>query len=231
MPTCTTKLLVATSLLLLIGITVSIAWIGKIYFFDLPDYEAYVVNTYKTNQRVGRSFPAIPVQTAHGDTVYTDFTGTKGSIVLLFDPFASCQPCLQLVLKTLQHLYGNLEYPNQLPIYAISNAVLSEVSPYWRALNLKYPLGIPIQSEEMDDLFEWTPIIFLIDSNNTIIQCHHPLFEKEQFTTLFFYELVFNYLPALKVNTKGFEDSPLNVLHGVSLLEVIKGHHTFESPF
>ena len=226
-----TKLLVGTSLLLLIGITAAITWVGKVYLFDLPNYQAYVVNMYKDSRLVGHSFPVVSIQTVESDTVYTEFAGTKGGIVLLFDPSA-CQPCLKLALKGLQHIYDNLEDPIQLPIYAISNTALHQVSQYRRVLKLKYDIGIPREIEEIDYFFERTPIIFLIDSHNTIIQCHHPIYNKDQFTILFFRELIFNHLPALRVNIEGFAESPLNNLVGLSLSEVIEGHHyAFDDPF
>ncbi len=229
-----TKLLAATNLLLLLGLAATIAWIGKIYLFDLPNYQSsyvpYVVNIYKSGQLIGHSFPIVSTETVGGDTVRTDFSEKNGGIVLVFDPF-SCQPCLQLVLKGLQHIYDNLEDPTQLPIYAISKSPLNALSQYRRAFKLKYQLGIPIQGEDMDHLFQRTPVVFLVDSHNTILQCHYPLYKKEQFSALFFQELAFNYLSALKVNTSGFADSPLKKLRGVSLLEIIKGQHTVEDLF
>lgn len=225
-----TKLLAVTSLLLLIGFTVTVTWIGKIYLFDLPNYQTYVVSTYQDNQLVGHSFPVVPIHTVRGDTVHTDFSGTRAGLVLLFDPF-SCQPCLELVLKALHHIHDNLRDSTQLTIYAISNTALSQISQYRRAFKLKYQLGIPIQTEGMNHFFERTPMIFLIDSHNTILQCHRPIYNKDQFTTLFFEELVFNHLPALQVNIEGFAESPLRKLVGLTLLDVIKGQHTFDDPF
>jgi len=159
MKTSKKNLLAITSLLLLIGITFTVAWIGKIYLFDLPNYQMYVVSSYKDNQLVGHSFPVVPVHTVCGDTVHTDFSSTRAGLVLLFAP-SSCQPCLELVLKALQHIHDNLKYPTQLTIYAISNTELSQISQYRRAFKLRYQIGTPTQIEGMDHFFKRTPIIF-----------------------------------------------------------------------
>jgi len=42
---------------------------------------------------------------------------------------------------------------------------------------------------------------------------------------------MFNHLPALQVNIEGFAESPLKELVGASLLDVIKGQHSFDDPF
>ena len=225
-----TKVLGLTSLLLLIGITASFVWIGKIHLFDLPNYQTYVVNTYKGNQLVGHTFPVVPIRTVSGDTVATDFSTSKVGLVLLFDPF-SCQPCLELVLKALQHMHDNLQDPVEVSIYAISNTALSQMSQYRRAFKLRYQLGIPVQGENMDHLFQRTPAVFLVDSCNRILQCHHPLYGKEQFTALYFEELIFNHLPAFNVDIAGFSDSPLMKLRGQTLLDVIRGRHAMDGAF
>ncbi|MCE2439828.1 MAG: hypothetical protein J4F39_10445 [Candidatus Latescibacteria bacterium] len=83
----------------------------------------------------------------------------------------------------------------------------------------------------MDYLFERTPVIFLVDEHNRIIQCHHPVYKREQFTALFLEELIFSRLPALNVNPTGFADSPLRQLQDLSLLEVIEGRIPYDDPF
>ena len=224
------KFLSVLSILLLIGLTSVITfWVIKLYLFDVPDYQAYVANTYKSNQLIGRPFPSILIQTERGDTLRTDFADRKGGLVLLFDP-SGCQPCLQHVIKALKHIHDKLKDPPQLPIYAISTDLpLGGLSQYRRAFKLKYQMGIPIQSDDLPDVFlKRTPVVFLINSHNTIVQCHHPLFQKDQFTILFFSELVFNHLSSLQINIDGFDDSPLKQLVGVSLLDVVRGHYSFD---
>ena len=225
-----TKILGLTCLLLLIGITASVVWITKAYLFDLPNYQIFVENTYKGNQLVGHTFPAVSIHTAQGDTVLSDFSASKVGLVLLFDPY-SCQPCLELVLKILQHVHDKLQDPVEVSIYAISNTTISQMSQYGRAFKLRYNLGIPLHGGNLDRLFKRTPAVYLVDSNNRILQCHHPLYKKEHFTALFFEELVFNHLPALNVNTSEFSESPLKKLQGLSLLDVIEGHHPLDGHF
>ena len=96
-----------------------------------------------------------------------------------------------------------------------------------RAFKLKYQLGTLPSDENgtYDHFLERTPVIFLMDSRQTILQCHYPLVGREQFTQLFFWKLVSIQLPALEINTDRFVDSPLKKLKGLSFLDVIKGRH------
>ena len=232
MTTWVTKLLVLSNIVLLIGVILAVGWAAKVDFSDVPDYRDYIVNTFKDGQFVGHSFPVLPIHTVRGDTIRTDFSVTKAGVVFVFDEF-SCKPCLELVLNGLQHIYDNIEDPVQLPIFVVSNSDLTILSQYRRAFGLRYRLGFPIQVGDVshDRIFERTPMIYLIDSNNRILQCHHPLYRREQFTELFFSELVFNYLRTLKLNTTRFKDSPLKNLHGMPLLEIIRGQHPVKDGF
>ena len=236
----TTKLLKLSALInlaQLVALAAALAWLGKLYLtdksnsVDLENYRSYVTSLFKANQWVGRYFPVIPVQTTHGDTIHTDFTGTKGGLVVLFDP-SSCQPCLYLVLETLQHVHDRLENPAHLPIYAISPGPLA-ATQFSRAFSLKYHSGTLLLNEDKnyDSLIEKTPVVFLVDSYQKIIQCHYPLYEREQFTQLFFWKLVSTHLPVLNINTDRFADSPLRKLEGLSLLDVIERQHTFDNLF
>ncbi len=219
------KLSVVANVVLLVALTVVVAWFGQTYLVDSRNYRTYAISTFKANQWVGQSFPVIPLRTARGDIKYTDFAGTQGGIVVLFNP-TSCQPCLELVLETLQHIYERLDNPAQFPIYAISSnpSMAAQLS---RAFKLKYQLGTLPSDENgtYDHLLERTPVIFLIDSRQTILQCHYPLVGRDQFTKLFFWKLVSIHLPALKINTAQFADSPLKKLEGLPFLDVIKGRH------
>ena len=218
------KLLVATNLLQLVALAVVVAWFGKIHLVDIRNYRTYVINTFKATSWVGQSFPVIPFQT-EGETAHTDFTKPQGGLVLLFDP-TSCQPCLELVLETLQHVHDHMENPTQLPIYALSS-MPSAAAQFSRAFKLKYQVGTMRLDDEKKyaALFEKTPVIFLIDNRQTILQCHYPLYGREQFTQLFFWKLVSIHLPALEIKTASFADSPLKTLEGMSLLDIIKGRH------
>ena len=102
------KLSVLINLVQLIALAVVVAWLGQVYLVDLRNYRTYAISTFKANQWVGQSFPVIPVRTSQGDIKHTDFAETQGGIVVLFNP-TSCQPCLELVLETLQHIYSNPE--------------------------------------------------------------------------------------------------------------------------
>ena len=232
MNTWVTKLLVLSNILLLVGIIVVVGWNAQVNFLDVPDYQAYIVNTFKDGRFVGHSFPVLPIHTVRGDTLRTDFSATKAGVVFVFDEFY-CKPCLELVLNGLQHIHDNIEDPVQLPIYVVSNSDLGTLSQYRRAFGLKFDLGYTIQGGDVshERMFERTPMVYLIDSNNRILKCHHPLSQREQFTELFFSELVFNYLPTLKINTTGFKDSPLKNLNGMPLVEIILGQHPVKDEF
>ncbi len=218
------KLLAATNLLQLVALTVVVAWFSKTYVVDVQNYRDYVINIFKSDRWIGQSFPVISFQ-VDGETAHTDFAKTQGGLVLLFDP-TSCQPCLELVLETLQHVYDHIEDPDQLPIYALSS-MPSAAAQFARAFKLKYHLGTMRVNDQKKyaDFFEQTPAIFLIDERQTIIQYHYPLAGREQFTKLFFWKLVSTHLPARNVKTASFTDSPLSKLEGVSLLEIINGNH------
>jgi hypothetical protein len=208
------------------------AWIGKLYFLDIKNNQTFLLNVYRSTMLVGHRFPVASVQTAHGDTVRTDFSGTMGGLVVLFDPTA-CQPCLELVLNGLQHIKNNLTDASQLPVYAIAKSVpLERLWQLRRAFRLDYPLGIVAQDDILlDTFFKKTPLVLLIDEHNTILQCHYPIYGKEQFSAIFFTRLVFNHLPPLKVNIEAFKNSPLNALRHVPLLDVAQGHYTSDDPF
>ena len=218
------KLSTLINLVQLIALTVVVAWLGQIYLVDLRNYRTYAISTFKANEWVGQSFPVIPLKTAD-DTLHTDFAGTQGGLVVLFDP-SSCQPCLELVLEALQHVYDRLEAPAQFPIYALSSTS-SAAEQFVRAFKLKYRLGTlpPIEDGAYNALLERTPVVFLVDSRQTILQCHYPLYGRDQFTQLFFWKLVSIHLPALEINTAQFADSPLKKLEDLSVSDVIKGRH------
>ena len=232
MNTWVTKLLVLSNVVLLVGIIVVVGWNAQVNFFDVPDYQAFIVNTFKDGRYVGHSFPVLPIHTVRGDTLRTDFSATKAGLVFVFDEFY-CKPCLELVLNGLQHIHDNVKDPVQLQIFVVSNSDLGTLSQYRRAFGLKFDLGYPIQvgGVSHDRMFERTPMVYLIGSNNRILKCHHPLSRREQFTELFFSELVFNYLPSLKINTTGFKDSPLKNLKGMPLVEIILGQHPVNDKF
>ena len=223
------KLLAFFNLMQLVALTIAVAWIGKTYLIDLPNYRIYVTSLFESNLWVGQPFPIISFHTT-GNAIHTDFREKKGGLVLLFDQ-SSCQPCLELVLGSLQHVHNRIEDPDQFPVYAITyTASPSTESQFLRAFGIKYKLGTLLIDEyrAYSDLFSRTPVVFLIDSHQTIIQCHYPLYDKEQFTQLFFWKLISINLPALEVNTDGFADSPLKKLEGLSVLDVIRGHHTLK---
>lgn len=205
---------------------------GYIQVNELANYEAYINSSYRDGRLVGHSLPVAPIQVSRGDAIQMDFSGNKGGLVMFFEPM-SCQPCMELLLRTLQHIHSKLKDPGEFPIYGIALNFTPEGLPdYKRAFKLKYQLGALLQEDALSHhLVEHTPMVFLVDSNNTILQCHSPVIGKEQFSAYFFYELVFNRLPFLEVNIEGFEDSPLRKLKGSSFLEVIKGNYDRDSLF
>ena len=205
---------------------------GYVQEDKLENYEAYIGSTHISGKLVGHPFPITTIEVSQGDTFQTDFSGNKAGLVMLFEPM-SCQPCLELLLKTLQHIHTDLKDPVEVPIYGIAlNFTPKELSTYKRAFKLEYQLGGLLQKDALPlRLVEHTPIVFLVDSNNTILQCHSPVIGKEHFSAHFFYKLVFNHLPFLEVNTEGFEDSPLRKIQGSLLLEFIEGNYDREILF
>lgn len=205
---------------------------GYIQVDKLENYEAYITSTYRGGRLVGHPFPITAIKVSQEDTIQTDFSGSKGGLLMVFEPM-SCQPCMELLFNILQHIHINLKDPVEFPIYGIAlNFTPKELSTYKRAFKLEYQLGVPLQKDALPlRLVEHTPIVFLVDPNNTILQCHSPVIGKEQFSALFFHELVFNHLSFLEVNTKGFEDSPLRKLKGSPLLKCIEGDYDRETLF
>ncbi|MYB72020.1 MAG: hypothetical protein F4X75_26385 [Gemmatimonadetes bacterium] len=219
-------------ILLFIGTTVALVWIGKKYLGDWLNYQAYVRDSYYHNQLVGHPFPCISLQTSQGDTLQTNFSSKKGGLILIFEPM-SCQRCLELLLNTLQHIQSNMKDTAEFSIYGIAiDTPRTVLSNYRRVFKIKYQLGVPLQENILPTrLVNSTPIVFLVDSNNTILQAHNPTIGREQFSALFFYSLVFNHLPFLEVSIEGFDDSPLGKLKGGSILEIIKGNYDRDSLF
>lgn len=224
--------LAATSLLMIMGLAVSAFWMWKVDWSDRSNYQTYVVNTYESSLLLGHPFPILPILTTKNDTVYTDFGGKKAGIVLLFTP-SSCQPCLEWILKALGHINTSLKDPSQLPIYAITNSDPGHFlsSQYRRAFKLDFEIGYLLEDEKIDFFLERTPLILLIGLNNTIILCHHPLVGKTQFTALFFQDLIFQHFPSMRIDIEGFADSPLKELHGLALLDVLRGNKNFDNLF
>ena len=205
---------------------------GYIQMNELTNYQEYIISTYRDGRLVGHPFPITAIEVSQGDTFQTDFSGSKGGLVMLFKPL-SCQLCMELLLRMLQHIHTNLKDPVEFPIYGIAlDSTPKELLNYKRAFKLKYQLGVPLQEDALQPrLVEHTPVVFLLDAHNTILQRHSPVISKEQFSALFFHELVFNHLPFLEVNIEGFEDSPLRKLKGSPLLECIGGDYDRETLF
>ena len=239
----TTKLLVLASLLLLVLLTAFVVWIVKMRISNrlshqedsIPANEYYLNSIWQDMKWNGYSFPVIPIQLVRGPTAHTDFTDKKGGLILLFE-LNDCQPCLELLLEGLQHIQNNLKDSDQFPIYAIAQSDTNasdpvyQLSGYRRAFKLNYLIGIPTQNDL--PFFERTPLLFLVNSNNTIVQAHHPVSRRnEQFSLLFLVELVSNYLPMLGLNMEGFENSPLRQIQNISLSDVINGRHSIDVHF
>ncbi len=193
---------------------------------ELSNYRLYIDTTYRDGKLIGRPFPIIDIETGRGNTIQVDFSKKKGGLVMLSD-ITSCQPCAEMLLNTLNYIYKNIEDPMEFPIYGIAiNTSQNTIAEYKRSFKIEYTLGVLIQEGVLSpQLTENTPIIFLVGPNNTILHCHNPTFGKEQFSALFFYDLVFNRLSFLDVNTKDFERSALIKLDDKPVLEIIKGNY------
>jgi len=197
---------------------------------ELSNYRLYIDTTYRDGKLIGRPFPIIEIETGRDGTIQIDFSKKKGGLVLLSD-VTSCQPCAEMLLNTLNYIYKNIANPMTFPIYGIAiNTSQETIAAYKRSFNIEYTLGILLQEDVLPpQLAENTPIVFLVGPNNAILHCHNPTFGKEQFSALFFYDVVFNRLPFLDVNTKAFEISALTKLDDKPVLEVIKGNYDRDS--
>lgn len=193
---------------------------------ELSNYRLYIDTTYRDSKLIGRPFPIIDIDTGRDNTIQIDFSKKKGGLVMLSD-ITSCQPCAEMLLNTLNYIHKNIEDSMEFPIYGVAvNTSQNTMAAYKRSFKIEYTLGVLLQEDMLLPQFtENTPIIFLVGPNNAILHCHNPTFGKEQFSALFFYDLIFNRLPFLDVDTRGFERSTLIKLDDKPVLEIIKGNY------
>jgi peroxiredoxin len=196
------NLSLGANLLLLALLCLLVGWVWKerqlyIRVLDQTDkqqkiigtYEEFINTTLNADTYVGRPFPKLNMIDVQNRPVSTDFAQKKSGLVLLFKPKA-CQPCLTTQLKVLQHIYDELENPEELPIYAFSDEPPEEVRRFTRAFDLEYPLISDAEGKIVDsDLAQTTPIVFLVDRENKITKCHIPSTGKSEHSILFYNQL------------------------------------------
>lgn len=157
-------------------------------------YEAFINSSVYAATFVGRPFPIVELTDITGRTVSTDFSNGKGAIVILLSD-KSCQPCLIAQLKSARRVHNALGQPEDLPIYAFFKAPLDHVKRLTRAFNLEYTL-ISDMDEVLvnEDLAPATPIVYLVNRDNVVTQCHIPSPGKPEFSILFFHQTLVNQL-------------------------------------
>lgn len=186
----------------------------------IPTYESYINYSLMAKRLVGRPFPKWAGRDIKDRPVSTDFSGKKGGIVLVFKP-ATCQPCLIMQLKSLQHTLEALEDSSEISICGFSDAPASEVKRFTRAFALGYPVVSDSSGSLMhSELVEHTPVVFLVDEANTIIDCHVPCPGKPEFSLLW-YNFLRQDLPEKLGARVRIEESSFG-LKGVPFVDVIR---------
>ena len=164
-------------------------------------YEKLVVVDYISDRLIGSQFPRIATTDINGNQISTDIVTAhnnkpqrQGALILVFN-LGGCQPCLTSQMKILNHAYNLLDDSDQFQIIAFAKA---EGQLYnIKRMVLKYKLRFPfvVDSDHQffntqnSSLYEKTPIVFLIDQDNRIVQCHIPLFKRPIISALFYREI------------------------------------------
>ena len=153
-------------------------------------YEIYIDGILHADGFVGMTFPKVELADLHGRVVSTDFSGRSGGLVLLFYP-TSCQACVITQLKSFQRIYEGIEYPEEFPLYAIAKSTPEAITRFTRPFGLEYNLAADPKGLLLDaPLAKVTPIVFLVNGNNTVIGCHVPSKGKPE-QSMVFYENIY----------------------------------------
>ncbi len=218
------NLSLATNVFLVVILSVSFMWTLKMRRKHIQartqakelkrvnnDYETFINSTLSANRHVGTKFPKIEMIDVKGRIISTDFEKKRGGVILLFDSNA-CQACLNTQLKMLREIYAQTKDPSELSVYGFTNASSSVIKRQARALGLEYSLIYDKDNMLLNTpLSKQTPIVFIVDSENTIIQCHTPVIGKPHMSALFYNEAQ----PHLNLSKSLFS------LSGVKIVEVI----------
>lgn len=176
------------------------------------EYETFIANSIGENRYIGGQFPKFSGKDVEGRKFSTDFTSRKAAIIFLYE-WGTCQPCLITQLKVLQYIHSNLEDPDTISIYAFTNESPAMAKRRTRTFGLEYSV-VSLEDKSLleNPLGERTPVVFVVDSNNTIIRCHTPVIDKPHFSILFYNEIQ----PHLELTKSLFK------LTGTLLVDVVR---------
>ncbi len=149
-------------------------------------YEIFIDGILHAEGFVGMPFPKVELMDLHGQVISTDFSERRGGLVLLFYP-TSCQACVITQLKSFQKIFEGIEYPEEFPLYAIAKSTPAAITRFTRPFGLEYtlaadPKGLLLGSP----LAKVTPVVFVVNGNNTVIGCHVPSKGKPEQSIIFF---------------------------------------------
>ena len=215
----------STNLIFGLLLTLSLAWIWKTRQAPIEAaeankafegygtvYEKYIESSLRSSSRLGIEFPKVEMVDIEGRKISTDFSDKKGGIILLFSPQA-CQPCLITQLKILQFIYSRLKSPSELPIYAFANSPVFQIKRFTRAFGLEYPLVSDTEEVLFTTSFsQFTPVVFLINQDNTIVDCHIPAVGQSNFSVLFYNTLIGHRLKEAVNVDMDLTESPFSAL-------------------
>ena len=184
-----------------LALSISINWIyllkkkyqvQKIEFFKTKEksekYERFIDNLFFENSYEGVEFPKVKIVDVDGQLISTDFTKKRGAMVLFFDP-SSCQACLNTQLRLIEYFYRCLKEPQDWAVYTFGQFESNQLRRYKKIFNLthsvaSYNKDIPLKQKS---LLKFTPIIFVVNSNNKIIKTHLPVKNQPWFSVIFFH--------------------------------------------
>ena len=182
-------------------------------------YEKLMAIDYISDRLIGSQFPRLATTDINGHQVSTDMATShkQGALVLVFN-LRACQPCLTSQLKILNHAYDRLDDSDQFQIIAIAEGRLYDI----KRMILKYKLQFPFVVDPDHQFFNTqnyalyanTPIVFLIDQDNRIMQCHIPLFNRPIISALFYSEIQ-RFLP---LNSPLFD----SYLEHINIVDIIR---------
>lgn len=184
-------------------------------------YETLMALDYKSDRLIGSQFPRFTTTDINGHQISTDMATShkQGALVLVFN-LRACQPCLTSQLKILNHTYDRLDNSDQFQIIAIAKAEgqLYDIERMILKYKLQFPFVVDSDHQFFNSqhsaLYENTPIVFLIDQDNRIIQCHIPLFNRPIISALFYSEIQ----RLLPLKTPLFN----SYLEHINLIEIIR---------
>ncbi len=183
-------------------------------------YEGFINSMLLAQKRVGRSFPAVTLTDIRGAHVSTDFSDLRGAVVLLFKPSA-CQPCLITQLKALQLMHGSVRGSGDVGVYALGQAPSAEIKRFARAFELEFPLASGTEVGIFETaLGRATPVVFLINKQNTIIDCHVASPGRPEFSLLWYNEVRLAIVEKLGAGSPTAESS--FGLKGIPFVHVIR---------